>query len=711
MKIKILLSIAATLTSGLLLFNFIQTPPLATSEWREYLGGPDRAHYSPLKQITIENVKNIELAWEYHTKDTSGQIQCNPIIVDGVMYATTASVKAFALDAATGKPLWQFSDSREASASNTSRGVTYWAEGDDKRILYSAGPWLYALNALTGKVIETFGDSGRVSLRLGLPEIAQNKFICSNTPGTVYKDLIVMPVRLSEGPDAAPGHVRAFNVRTGKLAWTFRTIPHPGEAGYETWGKENWKNTDVGAANNWAGMAIDRDRGIIYVPTGSAGYDFYGGNRPGQNLYANCLLALDAATGKRKWHFQFVHHDVWDRDLPSPPTLVQIRRNGPDGRPRLIDAVAQITKSGFVFVFDRVTGKSLFPIQERSVPTHNALPGEKPWATQPVPLKPAPFSRQTIGDNDVNPYAKDKDELKARLAKMRHKDQFELPSQEGTLIFPGFDGGGEWGGPAYDAETGLLFINSNEMAWEMKMLPTPKANDLAGLTQGQKVYKINCAGCHGTERKGNPASGYPSLVDVSTRRDHAFVNTIVKNGKGMMPGFSYLKDDERRALLAYLFNEEKKEAGGDTKAALFPLPFKMKGYDKFLSEDGYPAISPPWGQLSALNLNTGEYEWKIVLGEFKELTARGIPPTGCENYGGPVVTAGGVLFIAATRDGMFRAFDKRTGKLLFQTELPAAGFATPSVYEADGKQYVVIACGGTKLGTKKGDSYVAFALP
>jgi quinoprotein glucose dehydrogenase len=710
MKPKLLILTAVAVLGGLLLFNFVQNPTLATAEWREYLGGPDRAHYSPLKQINTDNVKNLQVAWEYHTRDTTGQMQCNPIIVDGVLYAPTASGQIFALDAASGNERWRYTDSRDPQASNTSRGVTYWADGNDRRILFSAGPWLYALDARTGLLIESFGDKGRVSLRLGLPENAQNKFICSNTPGTIYKDLIVMPVRLSEGPDAAPGHVRAFNVRTGKLAWTFRTIPHPGEAGYETWGKENWKNTDVGAANNWAGMAIDRERGIIYVPTGSAGYDFYGGNRPGDNLYANCLLALDAATGKRKWHFQFVHHDVWDRDLPSPPTLVQINRDGPDGRPRLIDAVAQITKSGFVFVFDRVTGKSLFPIKEIKVPT-NGLPGEVPSATQPVPLRPAPFSRQTIGDNDVNPYAENKEELLARLKGIRHKDQFELPSQEGTLIFPGFDGGGEWGGPAYDAETGLLYINSNEMAWVMKMLPTPKKDELAGLTPGQKVYQINCATCHGASRKGNPKSGYPSLVDIGNRRDRAYVHTLIKSGKGMMPGFSYLKDGEREALLAFLFNEEKLEASGKVTATTFPLPFKMDGYNKFLDQNGYPAISPPWGQLSALNLNTGEYEWKIPLGEFKELTAKGIPPTGCENYGGPVVTAGGVLFIAATKDGMFRAFDKHTGKLLYQTELPAGGFATPSVYEAGGKQYVVIACGGTKLGTRKGDSYVAFALP
>lgn len=412
MKNKFLLLVLAVVSGAFFFLNFTQTGSEATTEWREYLGGPDRAHFSPLKEITPENVGNLQVAWQYHTGDSSGQMQSNPIIVDGVLYAPTASVEIFALDAATGKELWRFADSPK---SNTSRGVTYWEAGDDKRILFTAGEWLYALNAKTGKVIESFGEGGRVSLKLGLPEIAQNKSVVSNTPGTIYKDLIVMPMRMSEGPDAAPGHIRAFNVRSGKLAWTFRTIPHPGEAGYETWGKDNWKNSDVGAANNWAGMAIDRDRGIIYVPTGSAGYDFYGGNRPGDNLYANCLLALDAATGKRKWHFQFVHHDLWDRDLPSPPTLVQIVRNG-----KQIDAVAQITKSGFVFVFDRVTGKSLFPIKEIAVPT-NALPGEKISATQPVPLKPAPFARQAIGNLDVNPYAKNKEELLARLKVMRPK--------------------------------------------------------------------------------------------------------------------------------------------------------------------------------------------------------------------------------------------------------------------------------------------------
>ena len=675
--------------------------------WSEYLGGPERTHYTTLAQITPENVSNLKVAWEYHSQDSTGQMQCNPIMVDGILYATTASVQVLALDAATGREIWKFKDSKDAQWFNTSRGLSYWADGDDKRILFTAGKWIYAINALTGQPITTFGEMGRVDLHNGLPKEAKDKFICSNTPGTIHKNLIIMPVRLSEGPDAAPGHVRAFDVRTGALAWTFRTIPHPGEAGYETWDKGNYKNTDVGAANNWAGMAIDRNREIIYVPTGSAGFDFYGGNRAGNNLYANCLLALNANTGKRIWHYQFIHHDVWDRDLPSPPVLVSVKRNGKN-----IDAVAQITKSGFVFVFDRATGKPLFPIKEMAVPT-NGVAGERPSPTQPVPQLPAPFARQTITENDISPYAENREELLNKLKGLRHKNQFELPSKEGTLIFPGFDGGGEWGGPGYDPETGILYVNSNEMAWVMQLVDKPRNDQLAALPLGERAYVQHCTACHGLDRKGNAKSGYPSLVDINNRRDRTYVRNVIVGGKGMMPGFTYLSATEKDALIQFLYGEEKKEISGGAVAAdkFASVPYKTTGYNKFLDSKGYPAIKPPWGQLSAINLNTGQFVWQRTFGELKELTAKGIAPTGCENYGGPIVTSTGLLLIAATKDGMFRAFDKHTGKLLWETKLPAAGFATPSTYQINGKQYVVIACGGTKLGTPKGDSYVAFALP
>ncbi|WP_138475311.1 outer membrane protein assembly factor BamB family protein [Dyadobacter bucti] len=678
--------------------------PVKNTEWTEYLGGPDRNHYSTLTQINKGNVKNLKVAWTYSMPD-SGQTQANPIIVDGVLYGVTPAVQAFALDAATGKQIWLFGD-KSKNGSNTSRGVSYWSDGADKRIMHAMGSFLYALDAKTGKVIETFGDHGKIDLHTGLPEIAKNKYMVSNTPGTIFEDLIIMPLRLSEDSDAAPGDLRAFNVRTGKLEWTFHTIPYPGEFGYETFPPDAYKNTFTGAANNWSGTAIDRKRGILYVPTGSAGYDFYGAKRKGQNLFANSLLALDARTGKRLWHYQTMHHDLWDRDLPAPPNLITVKHNG-----KSIDAVAQVSKQGYVFIFDRVSGKPLFPIKEVAAPK-SALTGEFPWPTQPVPGKPATFARQayTLTEKDISVYAPDRDSLVYKFKKYK-KELFAAPSKEGTVILPGFDGGAEWGGAGADPEKGILYVNSNEMAWILTMKDTPKESELSTLSPGGKVYTTYCVTCHGPQRKGNAKSGYPSLVDLGTRRDRPFVHQIVTSGKGMMPGFTMLTADEKQALISFLFGDEKVEAVSAVPASKkIYLPYQSTGYNKFLDSQGLPAIAPPWGTLNAIDLNTGEFLWKIPFGEVESLRAKGVPATGTENYGGPVVTASGLLFIAATKDGKFRVFDKDNGKLLWETMLPAAGFATPSTYEVNGKQYVVIACGGTKLGTKKGNQYVAFAL-
>ncbi|CAG5016766.1 Quinoprotein glucose dehydrogenase [Dyadobacter sp. CECT 9275] len=679
-------------------------PPEGETEWPEYLGGPDRNHYSRLTQINPENVKNLKVAWTYAMPD-SGQTQVNPIIIDGILYGVTSTVQAFALDAATGKQLWMFGEKGKGNL-NTSRGLTYWSDGNDKRIMHAMGSYLYALDARTGIPIDSFGDHGKIDLHTGLPDIAKGKYMVSNTPGTIFEDLIVMPLRLSEDSDAAPGDLRAFNVRTGKLEWTFHTIPYPGEFGYETFPPDAYKNTFTGAANNWAGMAVDRKRGILYVPTGSAGYDFYGGKRKGQNLFANCLLALDARTGKRLWHYQTMHHDLWDRDLPAPPNLVTVKQNG-----KSIDAVVQVSKQGYVFIFDRVTGKPLFPIREVAAP-QTALPGETPWPTQPVPSKPAPYARQayTLTEKDISPYAEDRDSLVIKF-KGYKKAMFSPPSKEGTVILPGFDGGAEWGGAAADPYKGILYVNSNEMAWILTMRDTPKLSELSNLSPGEKVYATYCTMCHGPQRKGNAKSGYPSLIDIGTRRDHAFVSQLITSGKGMMPGFTMLTAGEKQALISFLFGEEKVEAVSAVPASKKTyLPYESTGYNKFLDSKGLPAIAPPWGTLNAINLNTGEYLWKIPFGEVESLKAKGIPATGTENYGGPVVTASGLLLIAATKDGKFRVFNKNNGKLLWETTLPAAGFATPATYLANGKQYVVIACGGSKLGTKKGNLYVAFAL-
>ncbi|QIP15727.1 PQQ-binding-like beta-propeller repeat protein [Spirosoma aureum] len=684
--------------------NLTDDKPNDNTNWSEYLGGPDRNHFSALSQITPDNVSKLKVAWTYAARD-SGQIQTNPIIVDGVLYGVTPTVQVFALDAATGKEIWKAGDPLKTWYS-TCRGVTYWQSGDEKRILYTVGPLLYALDARTGKIIPSFGENGHADLHEGLGEAAKDKFVISNTPGTLFGDLIVMPVRVAEEVGGAPGYIRAFNVRTGKLTWTFRTIPYPGEYGYNTWPKEAYRNPDIGAANNWSGMAVDRRRGILYVPTGSASYDFYGGNRLGQNLFANCLLALDAKTGKRLWHFQAVHHDVWDRDFPAPPNLITVTQNG-----RKIDAVAQVTKAGFVYVFDRVTGKPLFPIKEVPVPKSD-IPGEMTWPTQPVPQKPAPFARQTMTEADINPHSGDRDSL-LTVFRSVGKRFFEPISKRGSLMFPGTDGGAEWGGAAADPD-GILYVNANDVPWIFKMIDAPKNDELAHLSPGQRVYSQNCISCHGPERKGNARSGYPSLIDIGQRRDRPYVTQIVSNGKGMMPGFTALSAEEKQALLAFLFGDEKQEVG--SSAAMLKvkqpyLPYKITGYNKFQDSKGYPAIAPPWGTLNAINLNSGEYLWKIPLGEDKDLKAKGIRNSGTENYGGPVITASGLLFIAATKDEKFRAFDKKTGKLLWETDLPAAGFATPATYQVAGKQFVVIACGGAKLGAKKGNQYVAFALP
>ena len=554
----------------------------------------------------------------------------------------------------------------------------------------------------------TFGDSGRVSLKSGLGANAEKKYVNSRTPGTVFEDLIIMPLSLSEGADAAPGYIQAFNVRTGKLAWVFKTIPGPGEFGYDTWPKDSYKNINVGAANNWAGMAVDLDRAILYVPTGSAGFDFHGGARHGENLFANTLLALNARTGERIWHFQFVRHDIFDRDAPAPPNLITLDRDG-----KKVDAVAQVTKQGFVFVFDRVTGEPLFPIEETPAPPSD-VPGEKAWPTQPLPKAPLPYARQTLTEDDLNPYSSNRDSLLISFRNSRFEGPFTPLSKKGSIVYPGLDGGAEWGGAAVDPD-GIMYVNSNEMGWLISLNERKPASEQI-VSPGQQVYAMNCSVCHGPERKGNAASGYPSLVDVNNRFERNHVLDVIAKGKGRMPGNQRLTEKEKKDLVAYLYGdkvetariraEQRSEVMGEQA-----VEYQISGYTKFLDKDGYPAIRPPWGTLNAINLNTGEYVWTKVYGTYPELEAKGIPQTGSESYGGPVITKSGLLFIAGTKDKKFRVYNKATGDLLWETTLPAAGFATPSTYEVDGRQYVVIACGGTKNGAEKGDSYVAFALP
>ncbi len=684
---------------------------IANTNWPEYLGGPDRNHYSPLRQIDSTNVHQLRVAWTYHSLD-SGQMQCNPIIVNGTLYGMTASTQPIALDAATGQQRWRW-QSDGPVLYNNSRGVTYWQEGQDQRILFTNGPWLYALDASKGQAIRTFGQQGRTSLKAGLGPVSQDRFLVSNTPGTIFNNLIIMPVRTSDGTDPARGHIQAFDVKTGKLAWVFRTIPHPGEYGHHTWPTDAYRNPDLGGANNWAGIAIDRARGIVYVPTGSAAADYYGGNRKGSNLFATCLLALDARTGKRLWHYQFVHHDILDRDAPAPPNLVTVTHKG-----RRIDAVAQVTKHGAVFLFDRVTGKPLFPISEQPAPGSD-VPGEQTWPTQPVPTKPAPFARQTLTEADISPYATNREELLDTFRKSRYQGPFTPYSQQGTLVFPGFDGGAEWGGAAANP-AGILYVNSSEMAWRVKLEAIDPADKGAQLTEGEQLYRLHCVACHGSDRKGNPTSGYQSLIAISTRRSTDYIYSLLSTGKGMMPAFPQLSAPKRKALMAYLLEADAPAASPAKlrEPGLKPgqkptttVPYRVALFTKFLDSKGMPAISPPWGTLNAIDLNTGQYVWKIPFGEYPDLVARGITQTGAESYGGPLLTASGLLFIAGTADRKLRVYAAKTGKLLWQTLLPAAGFATPSTYQVNGKQYVVVACGGGKLNASKGDVYLAFSLP
>ncbi len=693
-------------------------------DWPAYGGNKAGNRYSTLQGINTGNVQHLQLAWSYKAAEDSTEnqtgrameIQCQPIVVNGVLYGTTPMLKAFAVRAATGEQLWKFDPFKDKEPRyHVSRGLLYWEAGNDKRILYTAGAAIYALNALTGERVAGFGTNGEVDLHEGLEtnldHPVKDLSVTATTPGVIYKDLLIIGSSVSEFGDAAPGHIRAFDVRTGKLRWVFHTIPQPGEVGYETWPEDAYKR--VGGANAWSGMVLDEQRGIVYTGTGSASFDFYGGNRPGQNLFANCVLALDAGTGKRVWHFQTVHHDLWDRDLPCPPNLVTITRNG-----RKVDAVAQATKDGLLFLLDRETGDPLFPVEERAVPVAGALPGEQPWPTQPFPVKPAPFARQVFTEADITDISPEAHAfVKERLLKTRSGNKYMPPSEAGTLFF-GMGGGAEWGGNAADPE-GILYQNSNEMVWDLAMVDIATRNkSVASL--GKSLYQTNCVSCHGIDRRGS-GQAYPSLVDIGNRLSKEEIHAVIKSGKGRMPAFAHLPNRDRHAIVQYLLNLERPvaasaehgEAPVFTQKAAFPYepPYVNNGWTKFMDPNGYPAVKPPWGTLNAIDLNTGEYVWRVRLGEFPELTQKGIPPTGTENYGGPLVTAGDLLFIAATKDERFRAFHRKTGKVLWEYQLPAGGFATPITYQVNGKQYVAIAVGGVKNGHKPGGFYLAFALP
>jgi len=695
--------------------------------WSVYKADPKSTSSSPLDQINKQNVKELKLAWTFHPNDARKNSrpmnsECNPIVIDGMMYATSARHRLYAINASTGKQVWAFDPFDGGEGGGVYRGVTYWEDGDDKRILYTAGDNLFAQNAITGELIKTFGTNGKVSMNPGLRGDPAKISVIPTSPGIVYEDLLILGAEVSELYGAEPGYIRAYNIRTGSLEWTFHTIPHPGEPGYETWPQDAWKT--VGGVNNWSGMSLDEERGMVFLGLGSPSYDFYGGDRIGQNLYGNSVVALDAKTGKYIWHFQTVHHDLWDYDLPAPPNLVTIERDG-----KKIDAVAQTTKTGFLFVLDRETGKPLFPVEERKVPTSSVY-GEQAWPTQPFPLKPAPYSRQNMTEQDLTSFSPAaRDSLLKKFRSLRYEGLFTPPDLRGTLMIPGTRGGSNWGGGAFDLETGIFYVKSSdspEIDHLQKVKPSENFSKESPFNQGKAIYMKNCSGCHGRDRGGNEPD-YPALSGIKDKLTKEVALKKIKEGSGRMPSFEKIVEGREDAIIAYLFDITEKrpsrkesdlfevhtnrlsvseDAETEDTATVY---LNVTAFSHFNDIEGRPAIKPPWGALNAINLNTGEYAWKVIIGNLPELQQPGAPETGAEGYGGPIVTAGGLVFIGGTHDKKFRAYDKDSGKLLWETTLPAVANATPCTYESEGRQYVAVSVAGDK--ENPAGFIMAFALP
>ncbi|MCC6862657.1 MAG: pyrroloquinoline quinone-dependent dehydrogenase [Bryobacterales bacterium] len=599
-------------------------------EWQHWGGDAAGTKYSQLDQINRENVSRLKVAWTYDTGDwsdgsrypTRSAFEATPLVVDGVMYVSTPFCRLLALDPETGEKLWEFDpkiDRGMRANLFVSRGVTYWQQGSRKRIfLGDLHGRLFSIDAGAGKPDPEFGTGGMLDLRAGVADRFPDNQYKLTSPVAACRDVVIAGSLVSDGAPKGPsGDIRGFDAATGRLLWRFHTVPRPGEFGHDTWQGGSWK--DRGGTNAWSVMSVDEKNGLVFVPLTSPSYDMYGGDRKGANLFGNSVVALDCRTGRRIWHYQTVHHDVWDYDLPAQPVLVTVKRQG-----REVPAVAQVTKMGYTFVLHRLTGEPLFPVEERPVPK-SAVPGEETWPTQPVPLKPPPFARQSVSRDDISGVTPESRKecleiLDGADVDVRIYDPF---GERDAIIMPGLNGGANWGGASFDPAAGLLYVNSMDVGGLFRLVKRPEGSEI-------------------------------------------------------------------------------------------PYALRARKYEFLWDSKGYPCQKPPWGMLTAIDLNTGSFRWRVPLGEFDELKARGVPKTGTPNIGGSVVTAGGLLFIGATNDRKFRAFDKETGAELWTASLPASGFATPVTFRGKrtGKQFVVIAAGGgNKYDKAFTGKLVAFALP
>ena len=733
---------------------WVITASVQAQDWREVGGGPAQSKYVVMKDITKANVAKLAIAWTYPSGDER-PYQFSPLIVDNVMYVLAKNHSLVAIDVVTRKELWIHAELRGI----TYRGINYWESKDrkDRRLLFTLQDTLQAIDARTGKSILTFGTSGLVDLRQGLGRDPTTvRRIASSTPGRIFENLILLGSAPGEEYFAAPGHVRAYDVVTGALAWTFHTIPQPGEFGYETWPKDAWKY--AGGVNVWGEISVDAKRGIAYFPVGSPTYDYYGADRIGANLFSDCLLALDARTGKRLWHFQTVHHDLWDYDLTAAPQLLTVRKSG-----KKIDAVAQATKQGFVFVFDRVTGEPIWPIEEREVPASD-VPGEKAWPTQPFSTLPA-SGRQEVKAGDLSPYLASDAERAAwreRIDQAR-KGPFTPPALVETAVVPGAVGGTNLGNTAADPGAGVLYLLSQDFPSFYRL--TEQAGrgvaggrnhsgvaDPAEIERGGAVYQANCAACHAADRAGTSAG--PSLLDVGGQLGFPQLQRIVRFGNGRMPPLIHLEDDQIRDVLTYLGGSGPRErldsagtlpagpvvaSGGAPRPQAMPrppvdpaqpYPAAVEAPAKRYFTDyglGYPyLLAPPWSSIMAYDLNRGVIKWKRPLGQTRDVAdgpgeESGVP-RGAQRQG-MIVTSTGIVFSTA-RDGRFYAFDADDGKVLWSAALPMGSEGLPAVYAVGGKHYIVVSAttpntwgirspgnGASSQKSSGRGAYVVFALP